>query len=306
MGIITIYYKYVAIEDPHAIMRWQKNLCIELGLKGRILIAKEGINGTVGGTSDAIAAYKKAMLDHPFFTDLDFKDSPGEADHFSKLRVVIRPEIVHLGLDTTQITARDVGKHLSPEQAHQFISQKNDNTIVLDTRNKSEWKIGRFNGAVNADIEYFRELPAYIDQNIDLFKGKEVLMACTAGVRCERASAYLKSKNVATAVYQIKGGIHRYVEQFPDGEFRGKNYVFDGRISVKINDDIVGTCDRCGISYDEPSNCINAECNRQLVTCPTCREKWLNTCSEKCSQLVHNKLVRIRTKSAKIEVTPTP
>ncbi|OQA35239.1 MAG: putative rhodanese-related sulfurtransferase [Candidatus Dependentiae bacterium ADurb.Bin331] len=299
MGKITIYYKYVEIENPQQICTWQKKLCKQLNLKGRILIAHEGINGTVGGLDHNIEKYKELMLAHPLFAGIDFKDSEGDVDHFPRLRVVVRPEIVNLGLDTQKINARNGGIHLTPEQAHEFLKNKSDDTVILDTRNKFEWKIGQFKDALNAPIDYFRELPAFIDENLDTFKDKKVLMACTAGARCERASAYLKSKNVAAEVYQIQGGIHRYVEQFPDGFFRGKNYVFDGRITVKVNEDIVGRCDVCNAPYDEPTNCINAECNKQFLACLACLEKRHNTCSETCSELVRLKKVNIRKIPAK-------
>ncbi|HEX2978323.1 MAG TPA: rhodanese-related sulfurtransferase [Candidatus Babeliales bacterium] len=302
MGKITIFYKYVDIEYPTAIMKWQKKLCVELGLKGRILIAHEGINGTVGGTDEGIELYQKTMLEHPLFGGIDFKDSAGAADYFPRLRIAVRPEIVHLGLDTKKFTAKDAGKHLSPQQAHEFMAHMNEDTIVLDTRNSYEWKIGQFKtiNTINAPTEYFREFPEFIDTNLETFKDKKILMACTSGVRCERASAYLKSKNVAKEVYQINGGIQRYTEQFPDGFFRGKNYVFDGRVTAKINDDCVGNCDRCNAPYDEPINCINAECNKQVILCDNCQSTLINTCSEICSQLVREHKVKVRTKPSRI------
>ncbi len=119
-------------------------------------------------------------------------------------------------------------------------------------------------------------------------------MFCTGGIRCERASAYVKKAGVAKKVYHIKGGIHRYVEEFPNGFFRGKNYVFDARISIKANDDILATCDFCPTPYDTFSNCINAECNKQIIICPDCEPKVHNTCSTTCSELVLAGKVNIR------------
>ena len=159
----------------------------------------------------------------------------------------MRKEIVHLGLDPEQISPAQGGQHLTPAQVHALMTDKPDNLVILDARNDYEWQIGKFKDAVTPPIKNFREFLDYIDQNIEQFKDKEVLMYCTGGIRCERATSYLNSKNVASKVYQIDGGIHRYVEQYPDGYFRGKNYVFDHRVSLKVNDDILGSCSLCAI-----------------------------------------------------------
>ena len=170
----------------------------------------------------------------------------------------------------------------------------------MDGRNAYEAKIGTFKDAVVPPIETFREFPAYIDQNLDQFKDKEVLMFCTGGIRCERASAYLSTKGVAKQVYQIKGGIHRYIEEFPDGYFRGKNYVFDARIAMKANNDVIGSCEVCAAPSDEITNCVNAQCNKQFVGCASCLAQLGNTCNIECSQLVEAQAVRIRAKPKKI------
>jgi predicted sulfurtransferase len=169
----------------------------------------------------------------------------GDSNYFPRLRIVVRNEVTHLGLDPAIITAKNGGIHLTPEQTHNLLKNAPQDLIIFDARNNYESRIGSFENALKPDIKNFRDLPEYIDNNLDLFKDKEVLMYCTGGIRCERGSAYLKSKNVAKKVYQIEGGIHRYAEKFPDGFFRGKNYVFDGRIAVKVNDDILGSCELC-------------------------------------------------------------
>ena len=166
--------------------------------------------------------------------------------------------------------------------------------MILDARNNYEWVIGKFENAITPPIENFRDLPEYLEQNLDQFKDKQVLMYCTGGIRCERASAYLNEKNVAKKVYQLQGGIHRYVEQYPDGFFRGKNYVFDGRISVKINDDILASCTICNVACDDYHNCLNALCNEHFIACIACVEKLANTCSEKCQILLAENKVQER------------
>ncbi len=298
---IILFYKYVTLTYPVQVQKWQKKLCESLGLKGRIILASEGINGTLGGSIEAVEAYKKAMLEHPLFGSVDFKESDGGSQHFPRLRIVVKNEICYLGLDTQQYKADQGGEHLTPEQTHHLIAT-NKELVVLDARNSYESKIGKFVNAITPNIEYFRQFPEYIDQNLEQFKNKEVLMYCTGGIRCERATTYLKSKNVAAKVYQIEGGIHRYIEKFPDGFFRGKNYVFDGRVAVGTNDDIVDICDMCATPSDDITNCINAQCNKQFIACSQCMEHHNNTCGQQCRDLVEKKLVVIRKIAKKIDL----
>ncbi len=300
MGTIILFYKYISIDDPHGVMRWQQKLTSELGLKGRIILAREGINGTLGGDTERIEQYKNLMLDHPLFTNIDFKEAPGNESAFIKMRIVVKKEIVRMDLDPQQCKAADGGIHLKPRDAHTMISEKPTNLVLLDARNSYESRIGTFAGAITPNIYHFRDLPAYIDNNLEQFKDKKVVMFCTGGIRCERASAYLKSKGVTQEVYQIEGGIHRYIEQFPNGHFRGKNYVFDGRLSVKVTDDILGSCALCGKAYDEYNNCMNASCNKHFIGCPPCIIKYAATCSQKCQELLSTNQVHQRPPRMKV------
>lgn len=298
MGKILLFYKYVDIDMPGAIIKWQRNLCESLNLKGRILIAVEGINGTLGGTAEAVEAYKQAMNEHPLFGNIDFKDSEGDENHFPRLRIVEKKEIVNLGIAPDQLKASEGGTHLTPQQVHDLISQKPKDLVIIDTRNNYESRVGTFTGAVCPDTQYFREFPQYVENNKELFENKQVLMVCTGGVRCERASAYVKKAVPAKNVYQLQGGIHRYIEQFPDGHFRGSNYVFDARVIQKVNNDILSTCDVCITTpTDYYNNCKNARCNNQYLTCPPCLEKLDEACSQTCFDLIQAGTVNIRTKS---------
>lgn len=286
MGKLTLFYKYVHIQYPKQILKWQTKLCQELNLKGRIILAHEGINGTLAGNAENIDMYIKQMLEHPLFAGIDFKNCDGDANYFPRLRIVIKNEIVYLGIDPEKLTVAQGGKHLTPQEAHEFIKHKTDEVIILDARNNYESRIGTFADAMVPDIRNFRDFPEYIDKHLDTFKDKKVLMFCTGGVRCERASAYLNVKNVAQEVYQIEGGIQRYIEQFPDGYFRGKNYVFDSRIGVRINNDILGTCDLCQTPCDDYENCLNASCNKHFIGCPDCLINYKNSCSRLCMELI--------------------
>jgi len=286
MEAIMIFYKYVVIPDVEGIKKWQEKLCQSLQLKGRIILAKEGINATLAGEKRLLDKYIEIMNKHQLFGAIDYKLSEGSKEHFPRLSIKIKQEIVRLGISPEQLRAENAGAHLTPKQVHELLENKPDDLIILDARNQCEWEIGRFKDAITPQITYFRELPAYIDKNIDAFKDKKVLMYCTAGVRCERATAYLKEKNVAKEVYQIKGGIHRYIEQYPDGFFRGKNYVFDGRISVESNNDILSICFSCKKECNEYINCNNTRCNRQYISCEPCQKKLHGFCSDDCVKIV--------------------
>ncbi len=288
MNSIILFYKYVFIENPHFTIKWQRQLCERLRLKGRVILAREGINGTLGGSAENLEIYKQEMLAHPLFGEIDFKETHNTQDHFPRLRIVVKNEIVNLGMDPESLRADQGGIHLEPAQAHDLIAQKPENLVIIDCRNPVESAIGTMPGALRPDVPYFRQFPEYVDRNLDELKDKQVLMYCTGGVRCERASAYIKSKGVAQEVYQIKGGIHRYVEQFPNGFFRGKNYVFDGRTAVKVTDDILAHCYLCKTPCDEYNNCLRAKCNLHYISCDECLQKYASTCSANCYDLIIN------------------
>ncbi|XP_074711077.1 thiosulfate sulfurtransferase/rhodanese-like domain-containing protein 2 isoform X2 [Strix uralensis] len=250
VGEVLLYYCYCEVEDPEKLCAWQKALCQHLHLTGKVRVASEGINGTVGGSKVATNLYIEVMLSQPLFKDIlcqeDFKSSAGGAHCFPDLRVGVFKEIVPMGIDPKIVSYKETGIHLSPQEFHreveQYLSQASQgqsDTILLDCRNFYESKIGHFQGCLAPDIRKFSYFPSYIDENLELFKDKRVLMYCTGGIRCERGSAYLRSKAVCREVYQLKGGIHKYLEEFPDGFYRGKLFVFDDRYAICSNEDII-------------------------------------------------------------------
>ncbi|XP_064357313.1 thiosulfate sulfurtransferase/rhodanese-like domain-containing protein 2 isoform X2 [Dromaius novaehollandiae] len=268
-GEVLLYYCYCEVKDPEKLCAWQKALCQHLHLTGKVRIASEGINGTVGGSKVATNLYIEVMLSQPLFKDIlcrdDFKSSAGGAHCFPDLRVGVFEEIVPMGIDPKKVSYKETGIHLSPQEFHkeveQYLSQANQgqsDTILLDCRNFYESKIGHFQGCLAPDIRKFSYFPSYVDENLELFKNKRVLMYCTGGIRCERGSAYLRSKAVCREVYQLKGGIHKYLEEFPDGFYRGKLFVFDDRYAICSNEDIISgrtkyhadTVGRCGTSIN--------------------------------------------------------
>lgn len=301
MEKVILYYKYVDIEYPEQIRKWQRELCNSLGLTGRIILAHEGINGTLSGSPESVQIYIDTMNNHELFGDIDFKDGQSSGRAFPKLKISVKNEIVHLGVDPTKVTIRDTGRRLSPEETHELLSNPPQDLVLIDTRNDYETAIGRFTNAIDPKTRYFREFPEYIDKHLDDFKDKTVFMYCTGGVRCERATAYLKQKNIAKDVLHMNGGIHRYIEKYPDGFFRGKNYVFDNRIAVAANDDILGSCLHCQAPCDEYTNCLNVLCNEHHISCKKCLDQYQGTCSEKCKNLLATKQVEQRPPLEKVK-----
>ncbi|KAB1280409.1 Thiosulfate sulfurtransferase/rhodanese-like domain-containing protein 2 [Camelus dromedarius] len=223
---------------------------LSLVILSQVRIATEGINGTVGGSKLATRLYVEVMLSCPLFKNYlckdDFKTSRGGACCFPELRVGVFEEIVPMGISPNKLSYKKSGIHLSPGEFHKevekFLSwanQEQSDTVLLDCRNFYESKIGRFQGCLAPDIRKFSYFPSYVDKNLELFKEKRVLMYCTGGIRCERGSAYLKAKGVCKEVFQLKGGIHKYLEEFPDGFYRGKLFVFDERYALSYNSDVV-------------------------------------------------------------------
>jgi predicted sulfurtransferase len=296
MEIIVSFYKYVLVAYPKQILKWLQRLCNDFGFKGRILVGSEGINATLAGSVEHVERFKKILNNHSLFGDIDFKEAPGSRADFPRMQITIRPEIVRFGIESNLYTAAEAGIHLTPQEAHALIAAQPNNLLILDARNMGESRIGAFVGAITPSIEHFRELPAYIDSHADQFENKQVLMYCTGGIRCERASAYIKKMTKAQTVYQLQGGIQRYVEQYPDGYFRGKNYVFDARVAVRVTEDILSTCILCNSACDDYANCRNAECNKHFICCDVCIIAYGHTCSADCNQLVVTQKVRIRSK----------
>lgn len=220
--------------------------------------------------------------------------SEGGAACFSDLKIGVYKEIVPMGVDPDMISSRLAGIHLEPEEFHKEVkvfvenqSSGND-TILLDCRNFYESKIGQFNQCLAPDIRKFSYFPDYVDKNVDLFRDKKVLMYCTGGIRCERGSAYLKSKNVCKEVYQLKGGIHKYLEQFPDGFYRGKLFVFDERYAIAFNEDVISECGYCSCPWDQYQLCSTDFCCQLVLSCTTCRERGLTACCPVCQAKEQN------------------
>ncbi|KAG9345547.1 hypothetical protein JZ751_008691 [Albula glossodonta] len=249
-GEVLLYYCYCELPDPQLICAWQRALCEKLHLTG--------------------------------------KSSEGGSNCFTSLKIGVYKEIVPMGVDPDLLSFRQAGVHLEPEEFHKEVEallSKGDScndTVLLDCRNFYESKIGQFSKCLAPDIRKFSYFPDYVDQNLELFRNKKVLMYCTGGIRCERGSAYLLSKDVCKEVYQLKGGIHKYLERFPDGFYRGKLFVFDERYAISINSDVISECRYCRAPWDQYQLCSTRLCCQLVLSCQSCRGLGLTACCPTC------------------------
>lgn len=272
--IILLYYKYVPIKDPQDLMKSQKILCNQLHLKGRVIIAHEGINGTLSGSEEATNAYISAMHAIPEFADMEFKFGDDEESAFPKMSIKVRNEIVSLKAPEA-VDMSLTGTYLEPDQLMDML-QNDPNVIMVDARNNYESKIGKFKNAITPDIDNFRDWPKAVEQLAE-HKDKKIVTYCTGGIRCEKASAYLRQQGCKN-VYQIHGGIIKYIEKHPDFGFDGHCYVFDRRISVKANDNLISHCEHCHQQTARYRNCVDNYCHRQYVCCESCDQEHQGYC----------------------------
>jgi UPF0176 protein len=258
---VILFYKYVAIADAETFAAEQRELCAGLGLKGRILIAAEGINGTLAGPAEAMDRYVASLRADDRFADIEIKISAGDAETFPKLVVKVRAEIVTLNAGA--ITP-DQDNQLNPAQWKRMM-EENPDAVPLDIRNRFESDAGKFANAVVCDIEHFRELPQYVDR-LQSLKEKTVLMYCTGGIRCEKASALFRSKGFKN-VFQLHGGIAAYQEEFGNEHWQGECFVFDQRMTVRVEEGLVqiGRCAHTGRATSRFVNCLHDPCHRLFI-----------------------------------------
>lgn len=291
MQKIILYYKFAPLADPEAVKFWQKALCERLNLKGRIIIAKHGINGTVGGTIEDVKAYAKETKSFAPFKGISFKWSDGSGDDFPRLSVKVRPELVAFGApDEIRVDERGViggGKHLKPEEVHALLQERSD-VVFFDGRNAYEAKIGKFKKAVvpktRTTHDFLKELKG---DTYHAIKDKPVVTYCTGGIRCEVLSALMKNRGFKE-VYQLDGGIVKYGEKYKDdGLWEGKLYVFDRRLVTQFSEKAkdIGHCVHCDGRTSNFENCANTACNNLVLICRTCKTST-DTCSARCKKLL--------------------
>lgn len=278
-----LYYCYSRIEDAEQFASDHLQFCKSLNLVGRIIVADEGLNGTVSGTAESCKTYMDTLHSDPRFSKIDFKIDDVEEPSFIKMHCRYKAEIVHSGLRDPGIInpEKKTGIHMEPAD---FVKMKDDQDVVIvDVRSNYEHSIGRFKNAVTFDIENFRDFPAMINE-LAQYKDKKIVTYCTGGIKCEKASALLLHEGFEN-VYQLHGGIIKYGKEAGGEDFEGKCYVFDNRVAVDVNSVnpvVISTCRNCGTHTTKMINCANPECNEHFTQCDECGEKLDGACSEPC------------------------
>lgn len=283
------FYQYAQIGNPtmfrdYLFLNWDK-----MDVLGRIYVAHEGINGQLSVPAKNFDTFKT------FLDSIDFLKSirlniaiEQDAKSFLKLKVKVRHKIVADGLNDDTFDVTNKGIHLNAEKFNEMIA--NPNTVLVDMRNHYESEIGHFKGAVTPDVDTFRDSLDLIEEDLKAHKeDKNLVMYCTGGIRCEKASAYYKHKGFKK-VYQLEGGIIEYARQVEaqnlENKFIGKNFVFDHRRAERISDHVIAHCHQCGEPCDTHVNCANEACHLLFIQCEKCAEKMDHCCSEECKNTV--------------------
>ncbi|MBT8253196.1 MAG: rhodanese-related sulfurtransferase [Flavobacteriaceae bacterium] len=284
------FYKYAHIQDTKSFrdqlfMAWDN-----MQVLGRIYVANEGINAQLSLPADRFNDFKSHLDSIPFLKNVRLNIAI-EQDNFSflKLKIKVRHKIVADGLKDSSFDVTDKGIHVNAAEFNTLL--ENENTICVDMRNHYESEIGHFENAITPDVDTFRDSLPIIEEDLSEFKEyKNLLMYCTGGIRCEKASAYFKHKGFKN-VYQLEGGIIEYTRQVEsknlENKFIGKNFVFDDRRAERISDDIIAQCHQCGNSCDTHTNCANDACHLLFIQCDACKAEMDNCCSTNCKE-IHN------------------
>ncbi|HOZ74256.1 MAG TPA: rhodanese-related sulfurtransferase [Flavobacterium sp.] len=284
------FYAYAQIQNPtqfrnELFLAWNP-----LEVLGRIYVAHEGINAQLSLPADHFYAFKDTIEQYDFMRGIRLNIAV-EHDDFSflKLTIKVRDKIVADGLNDDSFDPTNIGIHLKAKEFNDLL--EDPNTIVVDMRNHYESEIGHFTNAIKPDVDTFREsLPIIEEQLAEHKQDKKLLMYCTGGIRCEKASAYFKHKGFEN-VYQLEGGIIEYTRQVKEqglqSKFIGKNFVFDHRLGERITDDIVSNCHQCGQPCDLHTNCANEGCHLLFIQCENCATAMEGCCSTACVDIIH-------------------
>jgi UPF0176 protein len=266
--IIAAFYKFVSLNDYQNRREPLFNLCQQYQIKGTILLAAEGINGTIAGTRSSIEAIFANLRADPCFTDLEYKESTATKSPFDRLKVRLRPEIVTLGIPTVN-PSNLVGTYVKPQDWNELIA--NPDVLVIDTRNYYEVEIGTFAGSIDPQTQSFTEFPEYVAANLDPQQHKQIAMFCTGGIRCEKATSYLLSQGFEN-VYHLQGGILKYLEEIPvsESQWAGECFVFDDRVAIThgLKPGTHQLCWGCGNPISQSD--LTAEHYEPGICCPRC------------------------------------
>lgn len=283
------FYKYAHIGNPqilrdHLFINWDK-----MDVLGRIYVAREGINAQLSVPASKFKVFKEFLDSISFLKDVRLNIAIEQYNKsFLKLKVKVRPKIVADGLNDSTFDVTNKGVHVDAEKFNELI--EDPNTVLVDMRNHYESEIGHFKNAVTPDVDTFRDSLDIIERDLkDHKEDKNLVMYCTGGIRCEKASAYYKHKGFKK-VYQLEGGIIEYTRQVNEkgleNKFLGKNFVFDERRGERISEHIISKCHQCGKPCDTHVNCANEACHLLFIQCDECAEKMENCCSTRCQDII--------------------
>ncbi len=278
------FYVYQQLPNPQFFRDHFYLLLSECEVLGRIYVAKEGVNGQMSVPTDRVQDFIDAMHSITFLQAIRLNFAiEDNGKSFFKLAIKVRDKIVADGLQDETFDVTDRGTHLSAEGYNTLVKEKN--TIVVDMRNHYESEVGKFRQAITPDVETFKEALPLVESLLADKKDHNIIMYCTGGIRCEKASAYYKHKGFAN-VYQLEGGIIEYArqakEQGIENHFIGKNFVFDERLGERISEEVISNCHQCGKPSDIHRNCSNDACHILFIQCESCADAYNHTCSTKC------------------------
>lgn len=269
--VVAALYKFVTLEDHHEMREPLLQKCRDLGVKGTLLLANEGINGTVAASREAIDSLLSYLKADPRLADLEHKESYFDELPFYRMKVKVKKEIVTLGVDGVD-PDKQVGQYVEPKDWNELISDPD--VVVVDTRNHYEYELGTFKGALDPETDSFREFPDYVKDNMDPAKQKKVAMFCTGGIRCEKSTAYMLQQGFEE-VYHLQGGILKYLEEIPEEQslWEGDCYVFDNRVAVnhQLEQGDYDMCHGCRLPISLEDK--QSEYYREGVCCPRCHDK---------------------------------
>ncbi len=282
------FYQYAHIENPK---HFRDNLFITwnaLDVLGRIYVASEGINAQLSLPANHFNTFKAHLDSFPFLKDIRLNIAVEQDNKsFLKLKIKVRNKILADGLNDASFDVTNKGIHLKADQFNKLI--EDENTVLVDMRNHYESEIGHFKNAITPDVDTFRESLDIIEADLKTHKtDKNLVMYCTGGIRCEKASAYFKHKGFKR-VFQLEGGIIEYTrqvkEQNLENKFLGQNFVFDERRAERISAHVIAQCHQCGAPFDVHTNCANQACHLLFIQCPKCKEQMENCCSTTCMEI---------------------
>ena len=283
--ITCSFYRYVNIDNPNTLRDKLYKEWIELNVLGRVYIAEEGINAQISIPESKFDTFIGLLNKRDYLADMPIKHAVESGQSFIKLAIRVKKEIVAYNIPEDEYNMNQVGNHLNASEFNEALD--NPDAIVVDMRNYYESEVGHFNNAILPDVERSQELLPEVRKLLQNNKDKEVLLYCTGGIRCEKASSYLLHHGFED-VKQLKGGIIQYAHDVKaknlHSKFIGSNFVFDQRLEERITDDIISQCHQCGNSCDTHTDCLNQACHILFIQCEKCKKYFDGCCSMKCKE----------------------